>query len=122
MATALSWIAERIRRTIPTLESDLMRPQLANIHTHIRSQGHTAGRVGVYPYHPATHVRVELVIPATVERVGKVNTPSVAAHLDHLRSPLHGSAFRMWRGIDQTADTYGARESRVQGIGDVILA
>src|SRR5215831_2880197 len=116
MAIALSWIAERIRRTISTLEPDLMRPQLPKIHKKVRSPGHTASRVGVHPHHPATHVRVELVIPATVERVGKVKTPSITAHLDHLRSPLHGTAFRMRRGIDQATDTDRACELCVKGV------
>src|SRR6185436_15465834 len=108
MATALSWIAERIRRTIPALEPDLMRPQFPKIHKKVWIKGHTASRVDVHPHHPATHVRVKLIIPAAVERVGKVNTPSIATYLDHLRSPLHNTALRMRRGIDQTTDAYGA--------------
>src|SRR5215471_453187 len=122
MAIAFSWIAERIRRTVPALEPDLMRPQLPKIHKKVWIKGHATSRVGIHPHHPATHVRVELVIPTTVERVGKVNTPSIAAHLDHLWSSLDGTAFRMWCGIDQATDAYGACESRVQGVGDVILA
>src|SRR5215831_12653588 len=122
MAIAFSWIAERIRRTVPTLEPDLMRPQLSEIHKKVPIKGHAASRISIHPHHPATHIRVELVIPATVERVGKVNTPSIAAHLDHLRSPLHGTAFRVRRGVDQTTDAYGACELRVKGVRDVILA
>src|SRR5262245_50530520 len=122
MAILRAWRARRIRRTIPTLKPDLMCSQLSKIHKKVWIQGHATSRVGIYPHHPATHVRVELIIPTTVERVGKVNTPSIAAHLDHLRSPLHGTAFRMRGGIDQTTDAYGACELRVKGVGDVILA
>src|SRR5919201_1122486 len=99
MATALSWITKRIRRTIPALESDLMRPQLPEVYKEVRIKGHSPARVGIDPHHPATHLRVKLVIPATVERIGEVDTPSVAAHLHHLGPALHRTSFGMGHRI-----------------------
>src|SRR5206468_12722660 len=114
MATALSWIAERIRRTIPTLEPHLMRPQLPKVHKEIWIKGHPPCRVGIHPHHPATHAGIELVIPATVERIGEVDTPSIAAHLNHLGRPLDRTACGMRCGIDQTTDTHRAEDSGVK--------
>src|SRR5262249_39642799 len=122
MATALSWIAERIRRTIPTLEPHLVRPQLPKVHKEARLQCHPPCRVGIHPHHPTTHLRVKLVIPATIERIGEVDAPSVAAHFHHLRPPLHHPTCGMRRGIDQTTNTHRTREFWVKGVRDVILA
>src|SRR5262249_60216319 len=110
------------RPIAPPHDAHSITPQLPKTHKKVWIKGHATSRIAIHPHHPATHVRVELVIPATVERVGKVNTPSIAAHLDHLRSPLHGTAFRMRRRIDQSTNTDRACELGVQGVGDVILA
>jgi hypothetical protein len=42
-----------------------MRPQLPKIHKKVRINGHATGRVDIHSHHPATHVRVKLVIPTT---------------------------------------------------------
>src|SRR5215471_17571901 len=87
-ATAPSWIAERIRRAVSALQPDLMGTQFPEVHEELWIKGYATRRIGIDPHHPATHPGIELVIPATVERIGEVDTPSVAAHLHHLRRTL----------------------------------
>lgn len=99
-----------------------MRAQFPKVHEEVRIKSHPTGRVGIDPHHPATHARIELVIPATVERIGEVEPPSVAAHLHHLGPALHRPSLGMRHRVGQTTNTYGPRELWVEGVRHIVLA
>src|SRR5262245_16654914 len=87
-------------------------------------EGNTAMGLGVELYHPAINpVRIELLIDGTVERVGEVNAPTIAAHFYHLRSTAHAPILgaRVRRSRDDTADAYLARELGFHRIGYIVL-
>ncbi len=67
-------------------------------------------------------VRVELVVPRRIERVGPVHAPAVAADLDHLRAARERAAVRVRRAAHDAADAHRPREHRVVRIRHVVLA
>lgn len=67
-------------------------------------------------------VRIELVVPGRVQRVGPVHAPAVAADFDHLRAARERAAVRMRRAPHDAADAHRAREHRPMRIGHVVLA
>src|SRR3954452_8376128 len=85
---------------------------------------HGATGVDVDLGHPgADAVGMELIVPRTVERVGEVDPPTVAAHLDHLRTAGKGQV--RGRGVRGTTD-YAAEAHRVDlsrpyRFGNVVL-
>src|ERR671910_2527687 len=85
--------AVRVRRRVTALEADLVRAlPLGELDEQVRVEGEGAVRAGVKLHEPAPDaVRIELLVPGAVERVGQIDPPSVPAHLDHLRSAVHRS-------------------------------
>src|SRR5215212_8281276 len=84
-----SAVAVRVRRSVATLESDLVNAQateLVAVREEALIDAKPAVRVCIELGHPgADAVGVELVVPRPVERVGQVHPPSVATDFDHLR-------------------------------------
>src|SRR2546429_9193439 len=96
-ATGRSRIAVSIRRRVPTLQPDLMRP-VARLewHEELRIELESAGRGGVALHHPAADaVRVELAVPGAGQRVREGDAPAVTAHLGHLRAPVDRTGGRI---------------------------
>ncbi len=67
-------------------------------------------------------VRIELVVPRRIERVGPVHAPAVATDLDHLRAARERAAVRVRRTARDAADAHRPREHRVVRVRHVILA
>ncbi len=67
-------------------------------------------------------VRIELVVPRRIQRIGPVHAPAVAADLDHLRAACEPAAVRVRRTARDAADAYRPREHRIVRIRHVVLA
>src|ERR1700689_5903303 len=85
-----SRIAERVRRRISALQPDLMRAiAIFGWQEEVRIGLHPTIRLHVALHHPAFDAGgIELTVPSAVESVGEVDTPPIAAHLNHLRPPV----------------------------------
>src|SRR5262249_15950937 len=80
MANWSSWVTIRIGRTVAALQSHLVRAVPVKLEEKVFAYAQPAARPGVQPRHPATHsIRIELLIPRIVERVGEIDAPAVAA-------------------------------------------
>src|SRR5882762_1220793 len=66
-------------------------------------------------------VRIELVVPGRVERVGPVYAFAVAADLDHLGPAGIGLAVRMRRTAHDAADVDRSGKLGLAGIADIVL-
>lgn len=89
----------------------------------IVGERHPAFRPHVREHLCARHaVRIELVVPRRIERVGPVHALPVAADLDHLRAARERAAVRMRRAARDAADADRPREHRVVRVRHVVLA
>src|SRR5215472_16212988 len=66
-------------------------------------------------------VRIELVVPGRIQRVGPVNPLAVTANLHHLRAPCVRLAVGVLCTASNAADVDRARKLRLPRVGDVIL-
>src|ERR1700751_3396222 len=66
-------------------------------------------------------LRIELVIPGRIERVGPIDPLAVAADLHHLRTAGIGLAVGVRRAARDAADMHRARQLGLSGIADVVL-
>src|SRR5262249_27444810 len=118
------WIAERIRRAIAALKSDLMRPvSVTEAHEIVLCQLETAACVRIGHDFSAWYAfGIELVVPCRVERVGPVDPLAVTANLDHLRTASIRLSVRVARTTSDAADVDGACKLWLPRVGDVVLA
>src|SRR5262245_17817522 len=88
-----------------------------------RIEGDAAIRVRIELHHPAVDTfRVKLRIDCTVERIGEIDSLSVPADLDHLRSAVERAIRGRMRGsAGDTANPDLAGELRIERIAHVIL-
>ncbi len=86
-----------------------------------RSTSIPPSRVAIHAQQPGAQLRVELVVPGRVERVGDVEATAVERELDHLR-PAAELAAGVAGLAEHTAEPQLPREFRVAGVGDVVLA
>src|SRR5947207_1141421 len=82
--------AEGVRRCVAALQPHLVRPHsLLELDEEVLIEREAAGASHVELREPAADaVRVELRVPRTIERIGQVDAPPIAAHLDHLRAAV----------------------------------
>src|SRR5215472_4533257 len=116
--------AERVGRGIAAFETDLMGPHGVKLQEQLRVEAHASIRIGVDLRKPAANaVRIKLLVPSTVKRVGQINPFSVAADLDHLRSAVQRSVrmIGMRLATHDATQLYRASFHRLEGIGNVIL-
>src|SRR5580704_18806723 len=66
-------------------------------------------------------LRIELVVPRRVERVGPVYAFAVAADFYHLRTPCIWLAVRVGRAACDAADADRSGELRLLRIADIVL-
>src|SRR5690349_14614489 len=105
-------IAIGIRGAVAALQANLVRTlPFRPVDEEFRIEGHAALRLDVELHHPSIDaLRIELRIDRAVERIGKIDAPSVTADLDHLRAAIElavGLAVlgaRMARARDDAAD------------------
>src|SRR5680860_914874 len=119
-----SWITERARRTIAAFETNLVRAVAVERHEKIRIDFEAAVGVRVELHHPALHaLRVELLVPGVIERVGEIHALAVAAHLHHLRRAAQRliRMLRMRCAAYDTAEMHRTGELRIERIGYVVL-
>src|SRR5262249_36060352 len=118
------WVAERIRRAIATLKPDLMRPvSLREAHEIVLCQLEPAACVRIgHDFSAWYAVRIELVVPRRVERVGPVDPLAVTANLNHLRTASIHLAIRVGRTTSDAADVDRTRKLWLPRVGDVVLA
>src|SRR6516225_10181073 len=84
-----------------------------------------AVRPGIGFNEPGTDsVRIYLLVPGRIQRVGKINAFSVAAYLHHLRTAIqrYVQLFRMGRATYDSADMKHGCELRAIGNRDVVTA
>src|SRR4051794_40012196 len=86
LSASASAVTVRVGRGVAALQSDLVHAQateLLAVREESLVDAEPAVGVGVELGHPGAHaVRVELVVPRSVQRVGEVDPPAVAADLD----------------------------------------
>src|SRR4051794_33088378 len=100
-----------------------MRPvSVGEAHPVIAGQFEAAAQVCIGHYLGTGYsLRVELVVPRRVERVGPVDAFAVAADLDHLRTACIGVAVRVGRAAYNAADAHRSGKLRLSGIADIVL-
>src|ERR1700681_2905600 len=102
----------------------LMGTPLAEIEEELAMEVDAPLRLPFHLHHPSTDAfRIELLIPRHVERVREIDTPTVAAHLDHLRSAVQRGLriARMWRAAYDAADVHRAGQLRLEWIRNIVL-
>src|SRR5206468_3028557 len=80
-----------------------------------------AVRTGIKFHHPtANAVRIKLLVPGRVKRVGKIDPLPIAAHLHHLRSPRKWliGLLRMRRAVHNSTDANRASLLWIEWIRD----
>src|SRR5689334_3672764 len=81
--------AVRVGARVAALEMDLVRPHAGEFHQELAIERDPAVLADVQLRQPAADaVRIELLVPRAIERVGQVDAPAVAADLDHLRAAV----------------------------------
>src|SRR5215470_15811398 len=113
-----------IRRRVAALQAHLVRQQtLRPVDEKVGVKLDAALRLGVDLHRPSVDsVRIELGINRPVERAGEVNSPAVAAYLDHLRRPGKRPRCTGVRRLrHDAADAQLAGKLGVERIGDVVL-
>src|SRR5262245_54786502 len=124
MATSRSCVAVRVGRRVAARETNLVRAHAAGVQEESGVQLHAAAGPHVDFGHPAADaIRVELLVPGRVERVGEVNARAVAADLHHLRSAVQrlSRLARMRRATDDPAEPDGADLLRLEWVAHVVL-
>src|SRR4051812_27970240 len=89
-------VTERIRRAVAAFEPDLVGAVLrAEIDVEVRIERHASVVTDVaHHLHRGHAVRIELRIPAAVQRVREVNALAVTTDLGHLRTSTERPATR----------------------------
>src|SRR6202451_4721004 len=88
----------------------------------IRIKLQTAAGLDVALHHPAFDSgRIELSIPGAIEAIGEVDTPTIAAHLHHLRPAIDRPGGRGRRALDDAAEAHRAGELRIVRGRNIIL-
>src|ERR1051325_565846 len=83
-ARVRSWITVRVRRRVATFEADLMQSMRRVLEEEVAVEADAAVWIHIELHHPtADAVRIKLLVPRGVKRVGEIYTLAVAAHLDH---------------------------------------
>src|SRR5271166_6738036 len=83
-----------------------------------------AARLGVELDHPAVDpVGIELRVDGAVKRIGKIDSPPIAAYFDHLRTAAEFAVVRarMARARDNAADPHLVGELGIERIGYIVL-
>src|SRR5262244_802507 len=111
--------AVRVGARVSALEMDLVRPHAVELHQKLAVERESAVLADVQLRQPAADaVRIELLVPRAIERVGQIDPPAVVADLDHLRTAVQRS-IRL-RGVRATADDaaepHGAGLDRIERI------
>src|SRR3954449_3253344 len=100
--------AVRVARRVAAREANLVRALAGELDVEVGVDLQVA--VAVELDHPAVDaLRVELAVPARVERVRQVDALAVAAHLDHLRPAGQLARRRVRRAADDAAPGARAR-------------
>src|SRR5215204_5754004 len=93
-------VAVRVGRGVAALQPHLVRSLVPEVEEEIGVDAHTPRRVGDELDHPALDpLGIELRIPGQVEGVGDVDTATVPADLDHLRSTVERPCRRRVRRL-----------------------
>src|SRR6266568_4641468 len=78
----------RIARTIATIQMDLVNTIICALDEKLPVEIDPTIGLGIDFDHPtANPIRIKLLVPRSVKRVGKIHTLAVAADFNHLRSP-----------------------------------
>src|SRR5262245_13914008 len=108
-ASLVIGIAVGIRRSVAALQPNLMGTQPVELQEEFLIQLHPASRIRVNLYHPALYaIRIKLLVPRRIQRVGVVNALPVPADLHHLRPAVQCLLrfFRMCCAPDDSARSY----------------
>src|SRR5262245_54233466 len=101
-----------------------MRPVAIELYEEITVYRQAPARFGIQLDHPAANsVRIELLIPGVIERVGKVNTAAIAADFDHLRRAVQRivGLLGVSGSTNDTSQVYRSGEPGIEGIRNIIL-
>src|SRR6202035_4295416 len=113
-----------VARRIASFEANLMHPVVVALDEKILVKRHPAIAAGVKFHHPtADAVRIKLLVPRCIKRVGKIYSFAIAAYFHHLRSACERLIWFLWvrRAIGDAADAYRAGLLRIEGIRHVVL-
>src|SRR5262245_34597442 len=99
-----SWKAEGIGRSISAFQVHLVRPQGVKLHEKIGVEFQAAVGFDIGLHHPTLDpIRIELLVPGSIQGVGKVYSPSIATQLDHLGSAVQRLFRARMRGTPHDA-------------------
>src|SRR6516225_2547378 len=90
----------------------------------LRIERDAAVRLGVEFHHPAVDpFRVKLWVDGPIQRIGKVDSPPVTAHFDHLRAAAELAVLRPWMrsARHDAADTHLAGELGIKRVRHIVL-
>src|SRR5437867_6177940 len=113
-----------IARAIPALKVELVNTIIGALDEKILVETDATVGIGIEFDHPtADAVRIKLLVPRRVKRVGKINALAVAADFNHLWSAGQWLVLilRMRRAVGDAADADRAGLFRIERIGNVIL-
>src|SRR5580704_4037639 len=120
-----SWVTVKVRRSVATLQPDLMTTELAEIDQQFGIELHATVLSNVQLDHPAINAfRIKLLVPGGVQGIGEIHAASVAADLYHLGSSVQWlSRFSgMGSTTHNSADVHRADQLGIEGIRDIVLA
>src|SRR5882762_2391068 len=108
-----------IGRGITGLQVNLVGAEVSELQKQIGVESNATSVVGIELCHPAANsVRIELLIPAAVERVGDIDPLPITADLDHLRTAIQGT-LRVFRASLVRHDAAQLHRSAQYGIEGV---
>src|SRR6266404_1863112 len=113
-----------IARTIAAVKMNLVNTIICALDEKLPVEIDPTIGLGIEFDHPtANPIRIKLLVPGSVKRVGKIHALAVAADFNHLRSPGEWlvRVLRMGCAIGDTTDANGASLLRGERIGDIIL-
>src|SRR6266699_2060626 len=113
-----------IARAIAVLKVDLVNTIISALHEKLLVEIEATVGLGIEFDHPtADAVRIKLLVPGSVKRVGEIDARAVAADFNHLRSAGQWPVLilRMRRAVGDAADADRGGLLRIERIGDVIV-
>src|SRR5438309_11550312 len=102
-------IAIGVRRSVAAFQPYLVCTQLVELDKEFFVEFHSALGIRIDLHHPTLYaIRIELIVPWRVERVGKVHALAVAADLDHLWTAIESllGPLRMSRPAHDPAEVH----------------
>src|SRR3954449_6034658 len=117
-------VAIRVRGGVAAIQPHLVCAQPVELDEEPLIKFHSALRVHIELHHPTLQsIRVELLVPRGVERIGEIDALAVAADLDHLWATVKRLVrfARVSRPAHEAAKMDRASLLRMERVGHIVL-